>query len=133
MTDTEDDAVMVLRALAAGHPTLTYVPPAGDGEHLATWMEDDGPHTVRRDTAGQLAAAMRARFGEPDEHEAAPEPDTIYSVGPYNGTNRANLRNALHYPVEAMCLTCHKRIVCDRMVACDWKHEARMTEADASV
>lgn len=118
---------MVLRALAAGHPTLTYVPPAGDGEHLATWMEDDGPHTERRDTAGGLAAAMRARFGEPDDdgHRIEPIPDSWYSVGPANAGNRANLRNALHYPVEAMCRTCRRRIVAAQFLACDWVHEDR--------
>lgn len=57
-------------------------------------------------------------------HEIVPQRGTAYSVGPSFAGNRADLRNALHYPVEAVCL-CGQRIVCDRLVLGGWRHEER--------
>lgn len=58
-------------------------------------------------------------------HEVVPQPGTVYSVGPANAACPASLLNALHYPVEAVCMACGKRIVCDRMVLGRWRHEER--------
>lgn len=49
-----------MEALVRAHPTLTYIP---RGTHVATWMEDDGPHVEERATLRDLVLYLRARFG----------------------------------------------------------------------
>lgn len=80
-----------------------------------------------RDAAGRgLASVLQPVPAHPDEgHRIEPIMDSWYSVGPYNGNNKANLRNQLHYPVEALCRTCKRRIVAAQFLACDWVHEDR--------
>ena len=61
-------------------------------------------------------------------HAITPVAESAYIVGPRNAGRRANLRNALDYPVEAVCLECGGRIVCDRMLIgpeAEWRHEER--------
>jgi hypothetical protein len=60
----------------------------------------------------------------PGGHEIVPQPGTSYSIGPSRAGNPADLRNALHYPVEAVCL-CGTRITCARLVRGEWRHDPR--------
>lgn len=125
MTD-EEAAVLALHALEHEHPTLTYLRPGEVHQHVLTWMEDGGAKWEERDTAVELAAYGRARFGAPeDEHAIEPLPGTAYSVGPYNAGREADLQNPMHYPVEAVCRGCKKRIVTERYAAAGWEHQER--------
>ena len=55
-----DRAEEEMAALVRAHPTLTHIPRA---THVATWMEDDGPHVEERGSLAELVAYLRARFG----------------------------------------------------------------------
>jgi hypothetical protein len=101
----------------------------------ASWTEacagpgDGEPRHESREHLGWLMDYLEARFdrGEPalpKGHEIVPQRRTAYSIGPRYAGNPADLRNALHYPVEAVC-RCGKRIVCDRMILGEWRHEER--------
>jgi hypothetical protein len=59
-TDGVFSAEREMEALVRAHPTLTYIP---RGTHVATWMEDDGPHVEERATLRDLVLYLRARFG----------------------------------------------------------------------
>ena len=63
--------------------------------------------------------------GGPRGHEIVPAPGSAYSVGPSRAGNPADLRNALHYPVEAVCGACGRRVVCDDWLLGKWRHEDR--------
>ena len=65
------------------------------------------------------------------DHEIIPAVDSAYVIGPEFAGRPANLRNPFHYPVEAVCSACGRRIVCERMLLIgpegDWRHEDRAT------
>lgn len=69
---------------------------------------------------------MADRLGA--SHEIMPVADSAYVIGPEFAGRPADLRNALHYPVEAVC-RCGRRIVCGRMLLIgpegEWRHEDR--------
>jgi hypothetical protein len=83
----------------------------------------DGGPQLEKIVAGQ---ARRARYrrvlrlvsGGPD-HEILPLGGTMYQVGK---SLPASLHNPFHYPVEARCERCMRRVVCDGYHT-DWRHE----------
>lgn len=61
----------------------------------------------------------------PRGHEIVPKPGTVYSIGPSRAGREADLRNSLHYPVEALCAECGERVTCDGYLLGRWRHEPR--------
>lgn len=64
---------------------------------------------------------MTIPLGRPG-HEVIPRRGTARSTAGPNAGQRADLRNALHFPVEAVCAGCGKRIGCDRWLHGKWAH-----------
>lgn len=66
----------------------------------------------------------------PERHEALPEPGTAYTVAGRRTGLPADIRNTLHYPVEATCSGCGQVIRCERMLSigpgAEWAHTGRM-------
>jgi len=63
--DHAADYVLEIRAMAARHPTLTYIAPKTEGApHMAAWDDDKGSHLVKFDYLRDLAAHLRPMFGE---------------------------------------------------------------------
>jgi hypothetical protein len=70
--------------------------------------------------AGLAADRRRLRLiSQRPGHEILPLSGTMYQVGK---SLPANLQNPVHYPVEARCERCHRRVVCDQFYS-DWRHE----------
>ena len=62
--DRAPDYVLEIRAMAAAHPTLTYIAPkVDDGLHTATWDDDGGSRIVKFDYLPDLVKFLRPRFG----------------------------------------------------------------------
>jgi hypothetical protein len=90
-------------------------PAGGDGP-------DDGPGMgkIVADQARQARYRRGLRLvSRGPDHEILPLGGTAYQVGK---SLPASLHNPYHYPVEARCERCMRRVVCDGYHA-DWRHE----------
>jgi len=64
-----------------------------------------------------------------NDHEIVPVVGSAYTIGPEWAGRVADLRDARHYPVEAVCATCTRRVVCLRLLSGpdgEWRHEERL-------
>jgi hypothetical protein len=54
-------------------------------------------------------------------HDITPKPGSVRSV---RTGEPADLKNPLHYPVEALCLVCDKKVRNERFYLSEWRHIA---------
>lgn len=63
--DRAADYVLLIGAMEAAHPTLTYLRPQSPGApHGAAWDDDEGSHKVTFDHLRDLYRFLALRFGE---------------------------------------------------------------------
>jgi hypothetical protein len=55
------------------------------------------------------------------DHEIVPEPGTVRSV---RSGEPADLKNPLHYPIEAICIACGQPVRTERWLLAGWRHIA---------
>jgi hypothetical protein len=77
---------------------------------------------IRREQAGYTAVMEPVPSPtDQDSHHIDPVKDSWYTtIG-----KPANLLDARHYPVEAVCSTCHGPIIAEHFLS-DWAHFVRM-------
>ena len=71
------------------------------------------------------------------DHEILPLRDSWYRTGAGNAPGTpADMLNPYHYPIEAICSSCHQVIRCEKFLAGadggDWRHTGRMAGQDAA-
>lgn len=136
--DSWVDNVARMESFLVHHPEVTWLPPGEAGRHTrhtVTWLHvdtvdpriDGTPVTIGREDLGRLVDYLVARF----ESGIAPVPGSAYFVGPDWAGRPADLGNDLHYPVEALCRRCGRRIVRDAARGA-WGHEDREPGAGSS-
>jgi hypothetical protein len=64
-----------------------------------------------------------------DDHEIVPEPGTAHRV---RDSEPADLKNPLHYPIVAVCLTCGRPIRTERWLLDEWRHIERFSNPEGS-